>query len=106
MAQSTIIATATAGQWRACFEGSRPYAFHSENPLKAVRLLLERTRTEPAVFLLVCDQAGSEPLKCSVTWDPPELLLPCQACEGRGEYIGLFEREVCVGCRGRGVVPV
>ena len=49
---------------------------------------------------------GEHCLLRRIVWDPPELLFPCGACEGRGEYVGLLERDVCRTCAGRKVVPV
>lgn len=108
MPDGTIVARFTGGQWVAHFEGKPQGAFGSDLPVKAVRRLLEGMEVEPGAFNLLCDGEGpgDEVLRYSVVWDPPELQFPCQACEGRGEYVGLFEREVCQGCLGRKVIAV
>jgi DnaJ-class molecular chaperone len=79
-------------------------------PVVAIRRLLERTEAEPDGYALICDRdlsgRGAHPLHRSIIWNPPELLLPCGDCRGRGEYVGLLERATCKTCGGRKVVPV
>jgi hypothetical protein len=106
--ETTIIARSADGHWVAHFDGKPNCAFGSDMPVKAVRRLLEGMEAEPGVFTLLCDGdlAGSHILRYSMVWDPPELLFPCQACEGRGDYVGLLERTACRACGGRKVVPV
>ena len=29
----------------------------------------------------------------SFLWEPPEMLFVCPSCDGKGEYVGLMERE-------------
>ncbi len=96
------------GQWIAHFDGAPVFAFGGDMPVKAIRRLLEGKSVAPARFVLLCDRdrVGSGVLQYTIVWEPPELLFPCQACEGRGEYIGLLEREVCHACGGRKLIPV
>ncbi len=79
-------------EWVAYFEDTTQVAFGSDMPMKAVRRLLEGTEAERQAVLIWCDRdmAGTGRLRLSSFWDPPELLIPCQACEGRGEYVGLL----------------
>lgn len=108
-AHDTIIArfSPDAKQWIAHFENVPQVAFGGELPVPAIRGLLEGTEAAPDAYTLRCDQdlAGSGILLRSVIWDPPELLFPCSDCNGRGEYVGLHDREPCGTCRGRGCVP-
>ena len=105
----TIVATfnADANQWTAFFENSPQVAFGGELPVPAIRRLLEGIEADPDAYALECDMdlIGSGILLRSVVWDPPELLFPCSACNGRGVYVGLQEREPCGTCNGRGCVP-
>jgi DnaJ-class molecular chaperone len=77
-------------------------------PVVAIRRLLEFTEAASGTYLLICDQdlAGSGVIHREIIWDRPELLFPCPDCRGRGEYVGLLERETCRTCAGRNVVPV
>jgi hypothetical protein len=86
-----------AQQWVAHFEGDPCHPFCANMPMVAVRQLLEGSETEPHTMLLRCDrdQSAIGVLQMSIVWDPPEILVPCRECEGRGEYVGLREREVC-----------
>ena len=95
-------------QWVAHFDGDPCHAFGGNMPLVAVRRLLEGSEAEPDTYVIRCDRdrAATGILQFAVVWDPPELLVPCRACEGRGEYVGLLEREVCPSCGGRKVMPV
>ena len=105
--ESTIIVRTNADKWAAHLDGAPDLAFGENSLVKAVRRLLEGIEAEPAVFTILNQGDGSDDeRRCSVVWDPPELLFPCQTCEGRGEYVGLIESEVCRGCGGRKVVPV
>src|SRR5262245_34342945 len=107
---STIIAKhdPSANQWVAHFDGNPCHGFGGDMPAVAVRRLLDGEECEPGRYLLLCDAdlAGSHRLRLEIDWQPPELLFPCLACEGRGEYVGLLEREVCRSCGGRKVVSV
>jgi hypothetical protein len=95
-------------QWVAYFESVPQVAFGGEKPLNALRRLLEGTEAEQGSYVMqwVQETPDSGTPFWSVSWDPPELLIPCQACEGRGEYVGLLEREVCRACGGKKVVQV
>ena len=97
-----------SGQWVAHFEPTPHVAFGGDMPVVAIRRLLEGTEAAPDGYTLICDSdlAGSRVLRREIIWHPPELLFPCGACEGRGEYVGLLERETCGTCGGRKVVPV
>jgi hypothetical protein len=110
MADATIIARydAQAGQWVATFDGNPQVAFGGDMPVVAIRRLLDGTEAHPDSYTLLCDQdlAGTGVLYRSIIWNPPELLLPCGDCQGRGEYVGLHERDVCQTCGGRKMVPV
>jgi hypothetical protein len=79
-------------------------------PAVAIRRLLEKTDAGPDEYALVCDADLSgrhaHTIHRSIIWDPPDLLLPCGACDGRGEYVGLLERKTCLTSGGRKVVPV
>ncbi len=105
---STIIARlrAPGNEWLAFFPEAPGHAYYSDNPVKAVRRLLEGTDAEPGVFELLFNGTAGETRRYEVTWDAPLLYFPCSACEGRGEYLGLLVREVCQGCGGRKVVAV
>jgi hypothetical protein len=74
----------------------------------AIRRLLDGTEAEPACYSLLYDRdlSGTGVLNRSIVWNPPELLLPCGDCQGRGEYVGLFERETCQTCGGRKMLSV
>jgi hypothetical protein len=56
-------------------------------PMQAVRRLLEESETEPLPVLMIRDRDlnGNGQLRLSSIWDPPELLIPCQVSERRGE---------------------
>jgi hypothetical protein len=97
---------ATAGQWVAWFECAPQVAFGSDLPMGAVRRLLSGDESPPGQYLLHVDQdqVGSGVLVRIATWQPPELLFQCPACEGRGEYVGLNVAETCKVCGGRKVV--
>src|SRR5437868_5237038 len=108
----TIIAVydADAGQWVARFDDRPQVAFGGDMPAVAIRRLLEGTEAAPDGYSLICDAdlsgLGAHTIYRSISWDPPELLLPCGDCRGKGEYVGLLERETCKTCGGRKVVPV
>ena len=109
---TTIIARydAPAEQWVATFEGIPQVTYGGNMPAVAIRRLLDGTEAGADCYALICDMdlsgTGAHPIHRSIIWDPPELLLPCGDCRGRGEYVGLLERETCRTCGGRTVVPV
>jgi hypothetical protein len=108
----TIIASYVpqAGQWVAAFDGTPQVAFGGNMPAVAIRRLLDDTEAHPDSYALICDAdlsgTGAHTIHRSVIWNPPELLLPCGDCQGRGEYVGLLEREICQTCGGRKLVSV
>ena len=73
----------------------------------AVRRLLEGAESDQGTYTIEChaNLASAEKVPESVVWDPPELLIPCHACNGRGEYVGLLVVEKCATCGSRLVVP-
>jgi hypothetical protein len=97
-------------QWCAAFDGKPQIVFDGNMPAVAIRRLLEGTEAEPDEYALICDAdlsgTGAHTIYRSIIWNPPELLLPCGDCQGRGEYVGLLERKTCTTCGGRKVVPV
>jgi hypothetical protein len=99
-----------AGQWNARFEDRPQVVYGGDMPAVAIRRLLEGTEPEPNDYALICDAdlsgRGVNTIYRSIIWNPPELLLPCGDCRGRGEYVGLLERKRCPTCGGRKVVPV
>ena len=97
----------TAGQWLARFDGAPFVTYGADFSMSAVRRLLEGYHTPAGEFELHVgqDQAGSAVLKQRATWQPPELLLPCSACNGQGQYVGLNEVEICNQCRGQKLMP-
>ena len=104
---SVIVVKPSGSEWHGHFEGQPNFALSGENSVQAVRRLLEGMEAEPAMFIILSHgDTGSEVLRYSAMWDGPELLFPCQVCEGRGEYVGLLVRETCHGCGGRKVIPV
>jgi hypothetical protein len=100
----------TPGQWFATFERRPQVAFGGDMPAVAIRRLLEGTEAEPGDYALICDAdlsgTGAHTIYRSIIWNPPELLLPCGDCRGKGEYVGLLERGTCKTCGGRKVVPL
>jgi hypothetical protein len=96
-----------AGQWTASFDGVPQVAFGGMTAFGAVRRLLDGAESSHGTYMLNCDVdsalAGQNPN--SIVWDPPELLIPCPDCNGRGEYVGLQHVEKCRPCGGRIVVP-
>src|SRR5262245_33223503 len=104
----TIQATynATAGQWRASFCGLLQVAFGAATATAAARRLLEYTQAERGTYTLLSgnERDSGTAIVQFVTWDPPELLLPCDDCRGTGEYRGLTESGPCKACGGRGAV--
>jgi hypothetical protein len=101
---------AHAEQWVATFDDRLQVAFGGSMPAIAIRRLLEGTEAAPDAYALICDAdlsgSDSHTIHRSIVWRPPELLLPCGDCQGRGEYVGLLERETCGTCGGRKMVPV
>jgi hypothetical protein len=96
-----------AGQWTASFDGVPQFAFGGKTAIGAVRRLLEGAEASQGTYTVEhrSDRTSSEQIPESVVWDPPELLVPCQICKGRGEYVGLLVVEKCGTCGGRLVVP-
>ena len=95
-----------ADQWVAYFGGAPQAAFGGSLPVVAIRRLLEGTEAPAISYTLICDGDlfGSSILQRSFLWEPPEMLFVCPSCEGKGEYVGLMERESCEPCGGRGLV--
>jgi hypothetical protein len=102
----TVQYNPTATQWVDSFDSSPQVAFGSDTPMGAVRSLLTGSESIPGPYRLQLDQdqVGSGVLIRVATWKPPELLVQCTACDGRGEYVGLVVKEVCKVCGGRKVV--
>jgi len=71
---STIIARlrVTGNEWVAFFPDTPGHAYYSDEPVKAVRRLLEGTDAESGVVILLCDgHEGNGTLRYQVTWDAP-----------------------------------
>jgi hypothetical protein len=98
---------ADAGQWTASFESVPQFAFGGGTAIGAVCRLLEGAESDHGTYTIECfsDLALAEQAPASIVWDPPELLVPCPDCNGRGEYVGLLHVERCRTCAGRMVVP-
>ena len=97
-----------AGRWTASFDGVPQFAFGGATAIGAVRRLLEGAEASSGTYAIKChaESASATQIPASVVWDPPELLVPCPDCNGRGEYVGLLRVEKCRTCGGRKVVPV
>lgn len=97
----------TAGQWTAIFGGVPQFAFGGGTAIGAVRRLLEGAEASLGTYTIqyYTDSSSADQLPASVVWDPPELLVTCPDCNGRGEYVGLLHVEKCRTCGGRMVVP-
>ncbi len=98
-----------AGQWLAHFEHASQVAFGGDKPLLALRRLLEGTEAEPGEYNMRWDQeepTGTDAPFWTAMWQPPELLYQCPDCEGKGQYIGMANVELCRTCGGRNVIPV
>jgi hypothetical protein len=95
-----------ADQWVAYFGGAPQAAFGGSLPVVAIRRLLEGLEAPADLYTLVCDRdlSGSGILQRSFVWEPPEMLFVCPSCDGKGEYVGLMERETCEPCGGRGLL--
>jgi len=95
-------------QWVAYFGGAPQAGFSGDLPVVAIRRLLEGLDAPADSHSLICDSdlLRGGILQQSFTWNPPEMLFVCPSCDGKGEYVGLMERETCGPCRGRGVIPV
>ena len=78
---------ADAEQWTASFDGVPQFAFGGKTTLGAVRRLLEGAETGHGTYAIEyhSDLALADQIPASVIWDPPELLIPCTDCNGRGE---------------------
>ena len=107
MDDSPIFVRPDGDQWSTYFDGKPNLSYGGDSPIKAVRRLLEGVEAVSAASqLLNFGKTEADVDRFSILWDPPLLLFECQACEGRGEYVGLFEKEVCRGCGGRKMIPV
>jgi len=97
-----------ARQWIAHFAPKPDDAYGGDLPVAAIRRLLDGTDAASAVYHLICDQdlSGWGVLNQTIIWDSPELLCTCSDCRGRGDYVGLVERETCRTCNGRTVIVV
>jgi hypothetical protein len=95
-----------AGQWTASFDGVPQFAFGGTSAIGAVRRLLEGAEASHGTYTLKCetDSAFAKQVPASVIWDPPELLVSCPDCNGRGDHVGLLVVEKCRTCGGRLVV--
>jgi hypothetical protein len=102
-----IICRFNAGQWTASFEGVPQFAFGGAIPLGAIRRLLEGAEADRATHSVQClaESGLAKDIPDLVVWDPPELLVPCSVCKGRGDYVGLLVVEQCATCGGRSLVP-
>jgi hypothetical protein len=69
----------------------------------AARRLLDGTDSPAGEYQLLVDQDQIESgvVLGTATWQPPDLLFRCEACEGKGQYVGLNVVEVCQVCRGK-----
>lgn len=92
----------TAGQWQAWFDESACIAYGGEFSMQAVHRLLEGYGTPAGDVELHVDCADGSMQVQSATWQPPDLLLKCEHCNGKGEYVGLATVERCGRCDGRG----
>jgi hypothetical protein len=93
----------TAAYWNAWFESDPQVAFGSDLPIHAARMLLAGYESPAGEYELVVDQilAGSGVLHRIATWQPPDLLFPCQNCKGTGQHIRFNAAEVCPVCGGK-----
>jgi hypothetical protein len=96
----------SARQWCAHFDGAPHVTFGSDTPTGAARRLLDGCESPAGEYQLFVDQdqVGSGVLLRVATWRPPDLLFPCEACRGTGQYVGFNVVEVCKVCRGRKVL--
>lgn len=95
----------TARQWQAWFDGNPCVTYGGEFSMQAVRRVLEGHGTAAGQIELRIDQPDGSTLVQAATWQPPDLLLPCEHCNGTGEYVGLATVEKCQRCAGRGSLP-
>lgn len=95
----------TAGQWLAWFEGTPCVTYGAEFSMQAVHRLLNGYGTDTCDLTLRVEQADTSVVTHPAVWQPPELLLHCEECDGKGEYVGLAVVEKCGACRGKGWVP-
>ena len=95
------------GQWRAWFEDAPQAACHGEFYQDAVRRLLESHAPSPGQVRIHVDASfsGTAVLERHAEWQPPELLFPCDRCDGKGQYAGVSMVEECRPCGGRGAIP-
>jgi len=95
----------TARQWQAWFGGNPCVAYSAESSMQAVHRLLDGLGTQAGELELHIDHSGCNTIM-TATWQPPNLNLLCEHCNGTGEYVGLFHRETCARCAGKGFVAV
>lgn len=96
-----------AGHWTASFEDKAHVTFGGNTAFVAIRRLLEMTEAGHGTYSLTSsrDPSATGQIPESVIWDPPELLVSCPDCNGRGEYVGLLQVEKCKNCGGRCRIP-
>ena len=96
-----------AAQWEAWFDGAPCVCYGGDFSMVAVHRLLEGSEIDACDLKLNVShvQAGAAVLVREAVWQPPELLLPCEQCNGKGEYVGLAVVEKCGACRGKGWIP-
>ena len=91
-----------AGQWVASFDGEPQTTFGGDLAVIAICRLLEGS---PAGrYKLICESDCSTMFLRPMVWNSPDLSFVCPHCKGRGEYVGLMERQTCELCAGRGLV--
>ncbi len=93
--------------WTAYLEQVPQFAICGPTAVQAVRRFLEAAESGPGTYSVmdISDTEHTAGIPLAVIWDPPELLVRCPDCEGRGEYVGLFVVESCRVCSGRSLVP-
>lgn len=112
MSDQTIVARfdPLAGQWTASFETLPQVAFGGPTEVVATRRLLEGAEASRGMYALSCDaptpDLSTGLIRDSFIWDPPELLVSCPDCDGRGKYVGFLKVEPCSRCQGRKIVAV
>lgn len=97
---------AFVSQWSAWFEGAPQTACTGDFSMDAVcRLLTDHGVPPGDVELQVdADLSGAKVATLIAQWQPPDLQFACAHCNGRGEYVGVLEREGCPRCGGRGII--
>jgi hypothetical protein len=92
----------TGSQWQAWFNETTCLCYGGEFSTEAVHRLLEGSGTDACDLTLHVDRPDKSTMIQEAVWQPPELLLRCEQCDGKGEYVGLAVVEKCGTCRGRG----